>query len=224
LRGGNRLRIAASPSPEHRPLHPLAWAGIIGGGLIGLATLVILSVQLGVLKDSQEHIRSQDAKVTALYNGARGALDDATPLARQAIPLARQARRTLSAVNASRGDLVDAADAVPRLLRITDALATAAIPLLRGLSAADAPEMVAATHTLVARVMATDLVGKAAAAADQMPDVIRIQQRLLRIQLATLRTQRATLEIQRQALTHIENLDRKTGGQLPPPPVPAVQP
>jgi hypothetical protein len=172
--------------------------------------VTLLAIQLAVLKDSREHIRSQDAKVTALYNGARGALDDAQPVASQAAPLARQARRTLSAVSASRGDIVDAAVAIPPLLRATGALADNALPLL-------------------ALVRDTDLVQKAAAAADMAPDVIALQQRLLRVQLTTLRTQRAslrtqlaTLEIQRQALTHIESIDRKTGGQVPPAPVAAT--
>jgi hypothetical protein len=82
---------------------------------------------------------------------------------------------------------------------------------------------VGAVEALMTQVGDTDLVRKAAAAADLAPDVLAIQQRLLRVQLTTLRTQRAslrtqlaTLEIQKQALTHIESIDRKTGGQVPP--------
>jgi hypothetical protein len=112
-------------------------------------------------------------------------------------------------VNASRADLVDAAVAVPPLLRAAVALTDSALPLL----------------TLVTN---TDLVQKAASAAELAPDLLAMQQRLLRVQLKTLRTQRAslrtqltTLDIQRQALTHIESIDRKTGGQVPAPvPVP----
>jgi hypothetical protein len=198
-------------SAQHRPLHPLAWAGIVGGGLIGLATVAIMSVQLAVLKDSREHIRSQDAKVTALYDGARGALRDAAPAVDRVRPLARQARTLLGALNGSRAELGDAATAIPPLLRATQALADAGLPL------------VADTRALLGHLAASDVIDKAARAADLMPEVIGIQQRLLRVQLATLGTQRAslrtqltTLEIQRQALTHIENIDRKTGGQVPP--------
>jgi hypothetical protein len=184
--------------------------------------VTLLAIQLAVLKDSREHIRSQDAKVTALYNGARGALDDARPVADQAAPLARQARRTLNAVSASRADIVDAAVAIPPLLRVADALASNALPLVRGLSDVRTPQVVATVEALMTQVGDTDLVRKAAAAADLAPDVLAIQQRLLRVQLTTLRTQRAslrtqlaTLEIQKQALTHIESIDRKTGGQVP---------
>jgi hypothetical protein len=200
---GEQRSAIASPRANSAQLHPLAWAGIIGAILFALTMVTLLAIQLAVLKDSREHIRSQDAKVTALYNGARDALDDAQPVANQAAPLARQARRTLSAVNASRGPIVDAAIAIPPLLRATGALTDNALPLL-------------------ALLRDTDLVRKAAAAADLAPSVLAIQQRLLRVQLRTLKTQRAslrtqlaTLEIQRQALTHIENIDRKTGGQVP---------
>src|SRR5215212_2228399 len=99
-------------------MHPLAWAGILGGALMAVVIVALLAIQLAVLTDSRKHIRSQDAKVTALYNGARGALGEARPLAQNAKPLARQASRTLSAVNAAQPDLVDAANAVPPLLRV----------------------------------------------------------------------------------------------------------
>jgi hypothetical protein len=182
---------------------------MIGGALTAVTLITLLGIQLAVLQDSREHIRSQDAKVTALYNGAQGALADAKPVARKAAPLARQARRTLSAVNASRADLVDAAVAIPPLLRAADVLTDSALPFL-------------------ASVAATDFVQKVSRAAELAPDVVALQQKLLRIQLATLRSQRAslrtqvaTLEIQRQALTHIESIDRKTGGQVPAVPVAA---
>jgi hypothetical protein len=214
---GESLAISSPESP-HRPLHPLAWAGIVGGGLIGLAILVLLGVQLAVLRDSQRHIRSQDAKVTALYEGARGAAGDAQPLLRKAVPVARQARNALSVVNS-----------LPPVLRSAVTLADSSLPLVRALSAVGTPDVVASANDLIARIAASDLVAKAARAADLAPTLIDFQQRILRIQAATLRSQRAslrvqqtTLAVQREALAHIANIDRKTGG--PAPAVPVVSP
>jgi hypothetical protein len=183
----------------------------VGGGLIGIATLVLLGVQLSVLRDSREHIRSQDVKVTALYRGARGAAGEAQPLVRRAAPFVRGARRALRSVNA-----------LPPALRAAQTLAGTSLPLIRALSAVGTPDVVAGAGSLLDRIASTDLVAKTARAADLAPTLIDLQQRLLRVQLTTLRSQRAslrtqmaTLEIQRQALGHIENIDRKTGGQVP---------
>jgi hypothetical protein len=222
--------FAPSPSGESRPisstrqespqrsLHPLAWAGIVGGGLIGIAILVLLGVQLAVLRDSQRHIRSQDAKLTAAYKSAREASGGVRPLLREAAPVARQARRALGTVNS-----------LPPVLQAAATLVDTSLPLVRTLSAVGTPDVVANANDLLARVAASDLVAKAARAADLAPTLIDFQQRLLRIQAATLRSQReslrtqqTTLEIQRQALSHIESIDRKTGGQAPP--VPVVSP
>jgi hypothetical protein len=205
-------------SSEYRPLHPLAWAGIVGGGLIGIVIVALLGVQLAVLKNSREHIRSQDAKVTALYAGARGVVGDARPLARRVAPLARQARRALGTVNS-----------LPPALQAAESLAASSLPLVRALSAVGTPDVVARADALLRHVAATDVVAKAARAADLAPTLIDFQQRLLRVQLATLRSQRKslqtqliTLAVQREALTHIESIDRKTGGQAPPVPAAAA--
>jgi hypothetical protein len=213
---GHPPAIASAP-PHHRPLHPLAWAGIAGGGLIGIAILTLLGVQLAVLRDSREHIRSQDAKVTALYERARGAAADAEPLLERAAPVARQARSALRAVNG-----------LPRVLRAAESLANTSLPLVRALNAVGTPDVVAGADALFHRMAASDVVTKAARAADLAPTLIDLQRRLLRVQLrtlgaqrASLRTQLTTLEVQRQALAHIENVDRKTGGQAPPVPVAA---
>jgi hypothetical protein len=204
-------------SSEYRPLHPLAWAGIVGGGLIGIVVIALLGVQLAVLKNSREHIRSQDAKVTALYDGARSAVSDARPLARRVAPLARQARRALGTVNS-----------LPPAVRAAESLAAASLPLVRALSAVGTPDVVARADALLQHVAATDVVAKAARAADLAPTLIALQQHLLRVQLVTLRIQREslhtqliTLAVQREALGHIESIDRKTGGQMPPAPVAA---
>jgi hypothetical protein len=44
-----------------------------------------------------------------------------------------------------------------------------------------------------------------------------LQSRSLRLQKRQLAIQSETLAIQREALDHIESLDRKTGGEFPPP-------
>jgi hypothetical protein len=212
---------AAPPDPSrYRSLHPLAWAGIIGGGLIGITLVVLLAALLAVLSDSRAHIRSQDAKITALYGSAEDAAGQAEPLLHEAAPVARQARRALGTVNS-----------LPPLLRAGQVLAETSLPLVRALEAVGTPDVVAGASDLLSRAADSDLVAKAARAADLIPTVVSLQQRLLRVQLATLRSQRTSLRtqleslgIQRETLTHTENIDRKTGGQVPAAPVPTAVP
>jgi hypothetical protein len=53
---------------------------------------------------------------------------------------------------------------------------------------------------------------------------LETQRRSLRAQRRSLRVQLATLAIQREALKHIESIDRKTGGTVPPAGAPVPQP
>jgi hypothetical protein len=87
-----------------------------------------------------------------------------------------------------------------------------------------------ATNALLEQVRSTDLVATAARSTRLAPVAVRRLRRLLRVQRDTLRVQRKTLRVQRNsrdiqartltvqidALQHIESIDRKTGGQLPP--------
>jgi hypothetical protein len=145
----------------------------------------------------------------------RAAEPTGSEVARQGVPLIRAARPlvgklggAIGPLTRSTGSIAVATREIPGLTRTAQALAGMALPLLE-------------------RVRAEDLVAVAARAGRDTP---RLMRRLLRVQLETLGTQReslrtqlATLEIQRRALTHIESIDRKTGGTVPPP-VPAGAP
>jgi hypothetical protein len=126
-------------------------------GLVLVATVVtLIALLLVVLTDSRNHIRSQDAKITALYEAAKPAVEGARPLARrlgpllrdappvlrQAAPVVRSLRRGLRSLRGTGPSLADAATAVPPLLNATVALADGTLPLVHGLAAADLPRVV----------------------------------------------------------------------------------
>jgi hypothetical protein len=226
-----------TPTQEHRPLPPLAWVGIVGGAVLAVVLVALLGLTLAVLTDSRNHIRAQDAKITRLLEGSRPALRqagpavrEARPLIRAATPLAREARAALAAFRGTVPDLATAAEDVPRLMRADETLVTVAIPVLRDLQAAALPRVLSAlppvlsdAASALAQVRATDLIDVAAHSARLAPVLIYLQRRLLRVQKTTLHVQRdsraiqaRTLRIQRKALRHIESIDRKTGGQVPP--------
>jgi hypothetical protein len=264
---------APPPQQQHRPLPPLAWAGIIGGVVLAFVLVALLAVQLAVLTDSRNHIRAQDAKISRLYDAGRPALREARPavralpaLLRAAAPLLRDARSALRSVDGSGSDLTEAARAVPPLLRTADALATVALPLVIDLRAVPFGRVLGNADALIGallyrgrlvhvldgagalvgalldrgrlvrvlddaesaldQIRSEDLIANASRSARLAPRAIYLARRLLRVQKVTLRVQRSsrgiqarTLRVQLRALAHIESIDRKTGGQLPPTPV-----
>jgi hypothetical protein len=217
-------------------LPALAWAAIFGAGLMLVLLVIGIALQLAVLKDSQKHIQAQDAKITELLAKTRAAepfARDAVPLLREGAPLVRRARRAIGPLSRATGDVAAATERLPVLVRAGLALTDTALPVLRDIGRSDLAHVLGHAHVtldaagaMLAQLRAEDLIRLSAQAAREAPE---FQRRLLRIQLATLATQResvavqrTTLEVQRQALTHIESIDRKTGGQLPA--VPASSP
>src|SRR4051794_40507676 len=81
--------LPSPPPPQQGSLPPLAWAAIVGGAVLAVVVVALLASQLAVLSDSREHIRAQDAKITALFEAGRPALREAR---REARPLLRDAR------------------------------------------------------------------------------------------------------------------------------------
>lgn len=80
------------------------------------------------------------------------------------------------------------------------------------------------TVAVLGEVRARDLVPKAARAAELTPELVRIQRSTIGILRSSLAVQRDTLDVARQPLEvardtngHAESLDRKFGGQVPPP-------
>jgi hypothetical protein len=211
-------------------LHPLTVVGLIGAGLMLVLLVVGIGMLIAILKDSRDHIRAQDAKTAVLLSK----LEAATPTARQVSPLIGEARPVVRSLGRQIGPLGEAVAAtataterLPALVRVTEAMARLAFPVLGELSRLDLTRRLDSTNRLIAEVEDQNLVPASARAARDTPLLMR---RLLRGQLATLRSQRvslrtqlASLEIQRQTLVHIKSIDRKTGGTVPPQgtPVPA---
>lgn len=207
-----------------------AWLLLIAAGVVLLGMLSLLAVQLGVLKDSQSHIAATDRKVTLLMRGSEPVIDQAKP------------------VVGDIGDLVEAAAPVVRgarpfvaALRQLDPLGIGAELAVAGRLAgrlSEGDRLVRAVDESTALIDAlgrAGFVGRTLRAADVVPYMAGILRRTLDVQRTTLRVQRdtraiqqrslrvqlQTLAIQREALRHIRSIDRKTGGQVPPPsPVP----
>jgi hypothetical protein len=198
---------------------------LIVAGVLLVLLVAGIAVQIAILQDSRDHIQAQDAKATLLLRRAEQAAPatkDAVPLIRDARPLVRKLGRAIGPLLGSGSSLAAATEDVPTLVRTVQVLAAAALPVF-----ADRDRLARtldATNDLLAEVRAENLVEVSARAGRSTP---RLMRRLLRIQLATLETQKRSLEtqlktlgIQRQALTHIESIDRKTGGTVPPGPLP----
>jgi hypothetical protein len=224
---------ADAPSAPARSagLSPLAWLGIILGGVLGIVLVVLIAMVLAVLKDSREHIAAQDAKVTALLRKSAPVLDSAAPLVRQAgplgrviAPLFRSARSGVAALRGSGVDVLGAVGTLPSLLRVTQALGVAAIPVVRQLQAVDLAGLLDRSDRLLSEVDRRGLVADASRSARIAPRLLSAQHRLIRLQRTLLRVQRKTLSsqltalaIQRETLGHIRNIDRRTGGGVPLP-------
>jgi hypothetical protein len=196
-------------------LPPLAYTALIGLGLLLVAMVVGIAMLIVILKDSRDHIRAQDHKTAVLLEKLRAA----QPTAQQVPALLAQARPAVRDLARSVGPALHAIDGtaaaterLPVLVRVTEALAQAGFPVLSELRAADLGRQLQATTR----------------ATQEAPPLIRrlldLQTTTLRIQRRSLRTQLTTLDIQRQALTHIESIDRKTGGTVPAQGVPVPTP
>lgn len=209
---------------------------LVGAGLLLVLMVVGIGIQIGILQDSRNHIRAQDAKLALALRKAESAepaakqavplIQQATPLIQQATPVVRKVSRAIGPLTRSGSSLAAATENLPRLVRTTQALAAVALPALTDVRRADLARSLAAINAMLDEVRREDLIGVAARAGRRTP---RYMRRLIRIQIVTLETQKRsletqlqTLDIQRQALAHIESIDRKTGGTAPP--VPAVRP
>jgi hypothetical protein len=175
------------------------------GGLLLVTQIVLLTIQLHVLTDSRAHIRSQDSKISRLYEPLQQTSHDAAPLLRDAHGLVKPLRTEA-------GDLVRATDVLPGLALTTRELVSEAVPAARD------------TQRLVAAILGRNMIGTLEqAAADGHAargiagESMDIQRRTLRIQQQSLRILRKSLAIQQATLQHAESIDRKTGGTLPAP-------
>jgi hypothetical protein len=184
----------------------------VGGGLLLLTQIVLLTIQLGVLRKSYGHIRSQDAKLARLYPLQRDTAESALPLlhdARGAIkPLSKQTRQMAKATNV-----------LPDLAARTSDMVDEVIPTMRG------------TRQLLSVIFGRDVVGTleqtrndAHSTRQMVEQSLGLQRQSLGIQRQTLAIQKRALAIltqsmgiQRETLQHARNLDNKTGGGLTAP-------
>jgi hypothetical protein len=225
---------ARIPQPSRRQvtLPPLAWALILGAGLLLVLMVVGIAIQIAILQDSRDHILAQDKKAALLLRRAEAAApaaQQAVPLIRDARPLVRRLRHAIKGLSGSGTSIESATARLPAIARAVQALAAFALPALDAATTVSAQVLhrnrlaraLAATSELVAEVRASDLIDISARAAREAPRLMRrlikIQAVTLRVQKRSLRTQLQTLGIQREALVHIKSIDRKTGGPVPAP-------
>ena len=209
--------------PRVRPtLHPLAYTALAGVGLLLVLMVVGIAMLVAILQDSRDHIRAQDKKTAVLLQKVQAAQPTAEQVPKlldQARPVVRKLGRAAGPISRAITSTADATQRLPMLIRVTQALAREGFPVLDDLRAADLASVLPETRRAVEE--APPLIRKLLAV---QLETLSVQKRSLRAQQRSLRTQLTTLEIQREALEHIESIDRKTGGTVPPPAVPAAQP
>jgi hypothetical protein len=230
------------PKRTETTLPPLAWAGLIGAGLMLLLLVIGIATLIVILKDSRDHIRAQDAKTAVLVQKVRAAqptAEQVAPLIGEARPVVRKIGKAVGPLSRSGAAIAAAVERLPRVARAVQAIASVVVPVLADVGRVNVARVLNASSTvaaallerdrlvraldstneLLAQVRAHDLVSVSADAARQTPsllrELLRVQRLTLETQKGTLETQLATLDIQRQALTHIESIDRKTGGTVP---------
>jgi hypothetical protein len=206
----------SSTEPRVRPtLHPLAYTALAGVGLLLVAMVVGIAMLVVILKDSRDHIRAQDKKTAVLLQKVQAAqptAEQVPALLDQARPAVRRLGRSIGPVQRALTSTAEATERLPMLVRVSQALAREGFPVLDDLRAADLASVLPETRRAV----------------EEAPPLIRrllaVQLETLSVQKRSLEVQRVTLETQREALRHIESIDRKTGGTVPPTGAPVPQP
>jgi uncharacterized protein YoxC len=213
----------------------------IGGALIFMllaAIAVLLTMLLGVLRDSREHIVTTDTRIAQLQGQIDPALRQAQPVVQSVEPLVRDARGLVKPLKGTAESLTSAADALPAALQsavvlfdrvrpLVDQslpLVSSATALVDGLDESDAVNSIRVLGDVGRAVAAQRLLPKLSDTLDRVPhfedlavELTQIQRRTVKIQVRSLRTQQRTLRllfqsigIQRAVLQHTENIDRKT--------------
>jgi hypothetical protein len=205
-------------------LSPRQRAAVLVAGTLLVLQVAGIFAQLVVLSDSNDRIHAQDAKIGELRSDVGPVLDLARPLAEEARPLVRSARGLTGPLARTADDLSLAADEVPPLARGGRRLVGEALPLVAAAREA-LPELTALMSELRALVPGATrflheaerraLLARADAAISATLRLESLQTRQLSTARTQLRIQQRTLAIQREALTHIRNIDRRTGGDLP---------
>src|SRR3954454_17230279 len=98
---------------------------VVVGGLLLLTQIVPLSIQLHTLKQSNAHIRSQDAKASRLYPLQKDTAENA-------LPVLKDARGVVKPLGRQTGKIVKATDVLPDLATRTSQMVDEVIPTMRG--------------------------------------------------------------------------------------------
>jgi hypothetical protein len=201
-------------------LHPAVATAIVGGGLLMVALTILMALLLVELKDSGEHIESQDRKVSAVYQAARPLVREAAPAAEQAAPLieearpvirrlgplARSARETLEPLEPAAPALVAAIRRLGPLSSAGLRLTAVAVPVLEQLNAADVAASLATVRDLAGRLSEGDRLVSVVDETRSLLAEIRDRslptkaERSSRRLAEILEIQRTTLAVQRRAL------------------------
>jgi hypothetical protein len=163
-------------------------------------------------------------------------LKDARPVIRRLGPLARSAQETLEPLEPAAPAVVAAIKRLGPLSSAGLRLTAVAVPVLEQLNAADIAfslatvrelagrlsdgdrlvQLVDETRSLIAEVTERSLPRKADRSSHRLAEILRIQRMTLAVQRRALRVQRRSKAIQAESLVHIESIDDKTGGPVPP--------
>lgn len=177
----------------------------IGGGLLLVIQIVLLSFQLNVVRKQHYQVKSQNAKAEKLFPLQR-------ETAQQALPLIRDARGVVKPLGRQTRDIAQATGALPDLI-------SEAIPALRG------------TRQLAGAILGRGMIATIERVAVDVRESRQMIEQSLSIQRQTLGIQQQSLSIQRQTLAilrqsrgiqdetrvHARNIDNKTGGGLTAP-------
>jgi hypothetical protein len=220
--------IVMGKSKGSGSLHPAIAAAILGGGLLLLTLTVLMAFLLVELKESGEHIESQDEKVSNVYRAGRKLVAETKPAIEEAAPALRDVRPAVGRIGPLTRDakaalepLAPAAPALANAARRLGPLSSAgmrlvstAIPLLEGF---DAPRLIASIEIvgdLASRLAEGDrlvkLVDEARVLVGEIEDrdlprkAAKSSHRLrdaLEVLRTTLSVQRRTLRVQRRSVS-----------------------
>lgn len=218
----------AGPAPSG-----LALAIAIGcGGLLLLAQLVVLTLSLGEISSTRDHVAATDAKAERalaltqpLADEAAPALDRALSLARLARPALRDGAELLAPLSDRAGDLSLLIDRFPVLESGLRRLIGRIVPIAERINV----DRLGSAGAAVAE-FATELTegGRLSSVIDRVDSLLasirdrglldravrsaRTLKAVLRVQRLAFRTQQRALSVQRRSLRRLRRIDERLGG------------
>jgi uncharacterized protein YoxC len=221
------------------PAHVAIAAALGVGALIALLLFVLIGVGRlnGTLRDTNRRLAATDQRVDGIGEDVdplaksvpaafrrldprvRGINRDVHAVATDSLPAVQRNTRDIAAAVAPLADEVSRAD-LPQLTATVDRLAR---PMIELLTTQPIGETVVATRDLLVLIKRLDLIQSVARGVQVLPE---LNQTLTDVDLTVHSVRDLTTNVQAlldtsrqtQCLTlrHIQSLDRKTGGELPP--------